>query len=34
LMGQGPRLTARSVTTDPPTEIADWHFELGDIELF
>jgi len=34
LMGQGPRLTARTVTTDPPTEIADWHFELGDIELF
>ena len=33
-MGQGPRLTARTVATDPATEIADWHFKLGEIELF
>ena len=34
LIGQGRRLTARNVATDPATEIADWHFELGEIELF
>lgn len=32
--GQGPRLTARTVTTAPPPDMADWHFDLGDIELF
>lgn len=31
---QGPRLTARSLATDPPGAVADWDFSLGDIELF
>ena len=32
--GQGPRLTARTVTAAPPPDMGDWHFDLGDIELF
>jgi GNAT superfamily N-acetyltransferase len=31
---QGPRLTARSLATEPPTALADWDLDLGDIELF
>jgi len=34
LPNQGPRLTARTVTTDPPEDLADWSFQLGDVELF
>lgn len=32
--GQGPRLTARRLAGEPPTALADWAFQLGDIELF
>jgi len=31
---QGPRLTAREVTTTPDPDLAHWHLTLGDIELF
>jgi GNAT superfamily N-acetyltransferase len=31
---QGPRLTAREVTTKPDPDITNWHLTLGDVELF
>ena len=34
LPGQGPRLTARTVSCDPPPDVSAWNFQLGDIELF
>ena len=34
LPNQGPRLTARTVTTEPPADLAAWSFQLGDVELF
>jgi len=34
LPNQGPRLTARSVCTEPEPDIANWHLTLGDVELF
>lgn len=34
LPNQGPRLTARTVTTDPPADLGAWSFQLGDVELF
>ncbi|MFN3218070.1 MAG: GNAT family N-acetyltransferase [Acidimicrobiales bacterium] len=33
LPNQGPRLTARTVKTDPPADLAAWSFQLGDVEL-
>lgn len=32
--GQGPRLTARSLASDPPAAVDGWSFQLGDIEIF
>jgi GNAT superfamily N-acetyltransferase len=34
LPGQGPRLTARRINSDPPPDVSAWQFQLGDIELF
>ncbi len=31
---QGPRLTARKVTSAPNANIGQWHFQLGDVEPF
>ncbi len=31
---QGPRLTARALASEPPTDVAGWDLGLGDIELF
>ena len=32
--GQGPRLTARALASEPPAQLDGWSFQLGDIELF
>lgn len=34
LPSQGPRLTARAVSTKPDPDITNWHLTLGDVELF
>ena len=34
LPGQGPRLTWRALADPGPPPLPNWHFELGDIELF
>lgn len=34
LRGRGPVLTARAVSTSPPSDLALWQLGLGDIELF
>jgi hypothetical protein len=33
LPNQGPRLTARAVTSEPPADLAAWRLQLGDVEL-
>ena len=34
LPGQGPTLTARTLSTEAPPALPDWALSLGDIELF